>query len=118
MSPARPPRGGLVYSTSHGQMCPDCRRPAAACDCRHRQAPVGDGKVRVRLDTKGRKGKGVTVISGVPLPPDQLAALGGELKRRCGSGGTVKGGIIEVQGDHRDRVVEALSGKGWSIRRL
>lgn len=68
-------------------------------------------------ETKGRKGKGVTVITGVPLPPAELKKLGAQLKKLCGSGGTVKGGLIEIQGDHRDRLVQELAGRGWTVKR-
>jgi translation initiation factor 1 len=73
--------------------------------------------VRVSRQTQGRKGKGVTVITGVPLAGDALKALAKELKSTCGSGGTVKEGVIEIQGDHRDRLVEVLQGKGWRVKR-
>ena len=98
-------------------MCPGCGKPFAACVCRQAQAPVGDGTIRVRLETKGRKGKGVTVISGVPLAPADLAALGKQLKQQCGAGGTVKEGMIEVQGDHCESVAEALKKLGWRVKR-
>ncbi len=103
---------GLVYSTRHGELCPRCERPLASCVCAR-----GDGVVRVGRETKGRKGRGVTVVTGAPLPPDELAALAKELKRRCGSGGTVRDGVIEIQGDHRDAVCAELARKGWTVRR-
>jgi translation initiation factor 1 len=117
MSPKPPPRGGLVYSTGHGQMCPQCRRPAYECACRRAQAPVGDGNVRVGRETKGRKGSGVTVVTGVPLGGAELEALASQLKRKCGSGGTVKDGVIEIQGDHRDAVVAELLKQGYKAKR-
>ncbi len=98
-------------------MCPGCGKPFAACVCRQAQAPVGDGTVRVRLETKGRKGKGVTLITGVPLGAVELSDLGKKLKQRCGAGGTVKDGVIEVQGDHCDSLVEALKQQGWNVKR-
>ena len=73
--------------------------------------------MRVRLDTKGRKGKGVTLITGVPLGAVELSELGKKLKQRCGAGGTVKDGIIEVQGDHCDRLAEELKQQGWNVKR-
>ena len=110
--------GGLVYSTEHGRMCPACRRPVAECVCSQaKPAPKSDGVVRVRLETKGRKGKGVTVIAGVPLSGEELDRLGKSLKQRCGSGGTVKEGNIEIQGDHRALVMEELGKKGWTVKR-
>ena len=98
-------------------MCPGCGKPLAACVCRQAKAPAGDGTVRVRLDTKGRKGKGVTVIAGVPLAPAELAVLGKQIKQQCGAGGTVKEGVIEIQGDHCDLLVEALKQQGWNVKR-
>ncbi len=73
--------------------------------------------VRVGRETKGRKGKGVTTIAGVPLDSSGLVALGKELKRKCGSGGTVKEGIIEIQGDHRDMLIAELQKRGWRVKR-
>jgi translation initiation factor 1 len=73
--------------------------------------------VRVSRQTQGRAGKGVTVITGLPLTAETLAALASELKRLCGSGGTVKEGSIEIQGEHRDRLVAELSRRGFAARR-
>jgi translation initiation factor 1 len=99
-------------------MCPACGRPVATCTCkRQKAAPAGDGIVRVGRQTKGRKGKGVTVVTGVPLDGAELAQLATRLKRRCGSGGTVKDGVIEIQGDHRDVVVVELEKAGWTVKR-
>jgi translation initiation factor 1 len=110
--------GGLVYSTEHGRMCPVCRKPVAGCLCgKAKPLPPSDGIVRVRLETKGRKGKGVTVIAGVPAGAAELEQIGRELKQRCGSGGTVKDGVIEIQGDHRDPVMEELRKRGWTVKK-
>jgi translation initiation factor 1 len=109
---------GIVYSTEHGEMCPGCGEPIGKCVCRKKQsAPKGDGIVRVGRETKGRQGKGVTLIKGVPLHPEGLQNLAKELKQACGSGGTVKEGVIEIQGDHRDTVEEALRKKGYAVKR-
>lgn len=97
-------------------MCPGCGQPVGACVCKQAALPVADGVVRVALETKGRKGKGVTVIRGVPLGADDMAVLCKQLKQRCGSGGTIKDGVIEVQGDHRSAVVGALKKFGWHIK--
>jgi translation initiation factor 1 len=114
----KPGPGGLVYSTDAGRMCPVCRQPVAACVCRSpRAAPAGDGVVRVSRETGGRGGKVVTVVRGLGLPPADLVALGKRLKALCGSGGTVKDGVVEVQGDHRDRIVEALQAAGHHVKR-
>lgn len=109
---------GIVYSTEQGEMCPDCGRPIAQCACgAPAPAATRDGVVRVARETKGRKGKGVTLIRGVPLHPDGLRELARELKQLCGSGGTVKAGAIEIQGDHREAVIERLQQKGYRVKR-
>jgi translation initiation factor 1 len=109
---------GIVYSTEHGRTCPSCGKPVAGCVCRQKGAiRAGDGIVRVGRETKGRKGKGVTVITGVPLDDMGLKELGKQLKAKCGSGGTVKDGIIEIQGDHRDVLLEDLRNRGWVVKR-
>jgi translation initiation factor 1 len=110
--------GGLVYSTEHGKTCPGCRHPVAQCTCKRQSVvPAGDGIVRVSRDTKGRGGKCVTLIKGVPLDEAGLVALGKTLKAACGTGGTVKDGVIEVQGDHCDLVMEKLKKNGWVVKR-
>lgn len=110
--------GGLVYSTDAGRMCPTCRRPVAQCSCRKAAPPpAGDGVVRVSRETKGRGGKAVTLVKGLALAEPALIALGKELKAACGSGGTVKEGVVEVQGDHCERVVEFLKARGHVVKR-
>ena len=113
--------GGLVYSTDSGRMCPGCRQPLSACECAARAAArstkLGDGSVRVSRETKGRGGKAVTLVRGVPLDAAALADLGQRLRRACGSGGTVKADVIEVQGDHAQRVVELLKAEGYTVKR-
>jgi translation initiation factor 1 len=109
---------GIVYSTEHGRMCPDCGKPAAECVCgKEKAVPVGDGIVRVSLDTKGRKGKAVTVVTGVLLDEQGVQKLATDLKRKCGAGGTVKGTTIEIQGDHRDLLVVELTKRGYTVKR-
>jgi translation initiation factor 1 len=111
--------GGPVFTTQLGRMCPSCSKPVAACCCRPNNQPAAsDGIVRVGRQTKGRKGKGVTTITGVPLRGAELATLASELKRKCGSGGTVRDGTIEIQGDHRDLLVQELEGRGWRVKRV
>lgn len=111
-------RSTLVYSTDAGRICPDCSQPVAHCICKAASAkPVGDGNVRVSRETKGRAGKGVTVIKGLPMAAPELAALGKQLRTACGSGGTVKDGTLEIQGDHVDRVMELLKGQGFAVKR-
>lgn len=111
-------KGGLVYSTETGRMCPECGKPVAACVCKAnaRAIPRGDGNVRVSLQTKGRGGKAVTVVKGVALDDAGLAALGKQLRSACGAGGTVKDGVIEVQGDHRELLIASLIKLGHKAR--
>jgi len=77
--------------------------------------PAGGGRVKVRRETAGRRGKAVTTVSGVPLDDAGLRELAGRLKRRCGVGGSAKDGVIELQGDHRALVVEVLRGEGYDV---
>lgn len=110
-------QGGLVFSTEQGRMCPGCSQPVDDCTCNQAPRPTGDGVVRVSRETKGRKGKGVTLVTGVPMNADELKAFAKVLKARCGVGGTVKDGVIEIQGDQRDVLVPLLQEKGWTVRR-
>jgi translation initiation factor 1 len=109
----------LVYSTDSGRICPDCRQPVAACVCKqNKAAPLpSDGIVRVSRETKGRKGKGVTLVKGVPLDALALAQLAKQLKATCGTGGTVKDGVIELQGDHCELAMTQLQAAGWTVKR-
>lgn len=109
--------GGLVYSTDSGRMCPQCRQPLGQCICRAPALPTGDGIVRVSRETKGRGGKAVTVVKGVLLDAAALSELGKQLKAACGTGGTVKDGVIEVQGDHCERVMQLLKAQGHTVKR-
>jgi translation initiation factor 1 len=109
---------GLVYSTDAGRMCPACRQPVVACQCSTaKPRPATDGIVRVSRETKGRAGKGVTLVKGLALDDAALIALGKQLKTACGSGGTVKDGVIEVQGDHCERVIALLQAQGHKVKR-
>ena len=111
--------GGLVYSTEAGRMCPTCRRPVAHCTCRQaaRAIPAGDGIARVQRESKGRGGKTVTIVRGAPVDAAALVQLGQQLKAACGSGGTVKDGTIEIQGDHVDKVLALLLQQGLKAKR-
>ncbi|MEW6720790.1 MAG: translation initiation factor Sui1 [Thermodesulfobacteriota bacterium] len=107
----------LVYSTDRGLVCPKCRASMAKCSCRRESPPPkGDGIVRVRRETKGHGGKTVTVADGIPLPGDALNELCAELKRCCGTGGTVKEGAIQIQGDHREKILAELSRRGFKAK--
>ena len=109
--------GGLVYSTDSGRHCPDCGEPVAACTCKQTQLPAGDGIARVRRETKGRGGKTVTTVSGVPLALDALQELASALKKRCGCGGALKDGVIEIQGDHVELLLAELSKRGFQTKK-
>lgn len=106
-----------VYSTEFGRLCPNCGGPEHQGPCaKTKDAVLGDGKVRIRRETKGRKGAGVTLVSGIPLAEAELKALHKELKKRCGVGGAVKAGVLELQGDQREAIFQALQGKGWDVK--
>lgn len=109
--------GGLVYSTDAGRHCPDCSQPVDACVCQQQKAPEGDGIARVRRENKGRGGKTVTTISGVPLAPEPLKELATALKRRCGTGGSLKEGVIEIQGDHVELLIAELIKLGFKAKK-
>ena len=109
----------LVYSTEGGRTCPACRQPLASCRCaeQSRAQPQGDGRVRVSREKQGRGGKTVTVVRGLALDADALAALGKQLRAACGAGGTARDGVLEVQGDHVERVLAFLAQQGHAARR-
>ena len=98
----------LVYSTNTGRIREADPEP---------EAPAGDGVVRLKRETKGRKGAGVTLITGVPLAGDDLKALAKELKKKAGVGGSIKDGVIEIQGDQRDLLLPLLEKKGWTVKK-
>ena len=104
----------LVYSTEQGKICPGCENPVKQCTCRKKTSPPpGDGIVRVSRETKGRKGKGVTLIKGL----DGAESMGKKLKAMCGAGGTVKNGVIEIQGDHIERILDYFKKQGVKAKR-
>jgi translation initiation factor 1 len=108
----------LVYSSERGRICSRCQRPIANCACRT-PSPVaeGDGIVRVRRESKGRGGKTVTTATGIPLREAELKTLARELKQRCGSGGSVKHGVLEIQGDHCQLLIDELRERGYTVKR-
>ena len=114
----------LVYSTDGGKVntCPRCGKPYKQCRCEtvtsdQASAKKRDGIVRVMRDRKGRGGKTVTVIDGVLGSEAELTTLAQQLKKLCGSGGTVKDGNIEIQGDHCDKVQAKLTELGYKVKR-
>jgi translation initiation factor 1 len=98
-----------VYSTADGDVRSRGREPARAA-----AAPPNDGVVRVSRETSGRRGKTVTVVRG--LPPGELTAVASDLKRLCGSGGSAKDSVVELQGDHRPKVVARLEAQGYRVK--
>ena len=107
----------LVYTTEGGKTCPQCRKPLSDCACSKAGLPPVSGPVRVLRQTKGRGGKSVTLVQGLPLDAAALNALGKQLRTACGSGGTVKGGVVEVQGDHCELVIAELQRAGYAAKR-
>ena len=109
---------GLVYSTEQGRLCPGCGNVVGRCSCRReKKRPMkSDGVVRISLETKGRKGKGMTVVTGLPLGEGDLRQLAKKFKQQSGSGGTVKDGIIEIQGDHRQTLFAELQKQGYQVK--
>ncbi len=109
--------GRIVYRTDSGRGCPDCGQPMGNCCCpQGAAAPAGDGIVRLRRERKGRAGKAVTVVDGIPLPGTDLKALARRMKQRCGVGGAVKDGLIELQGDQREVLKAMLEADGYSVK--
>ena len=107
----------LVFSTDGGRLCPQCQRKLPNCVCGS-AAPAysGDGIARIRRETKGRGGKAVTVIEGLPLDPAALKSLAKQLKQRCGVGGAIKDGSIEIQGDQRETCKVHLESQGYTCK--
>jgi translation initiation factor 1 len=108
----------IVYSTGIGSLCPNCRRAVRECVC-PKGAPgaAKPSAIRVGREIKGRAGKGVTTVVGLPLSLQDIDSLATRLKKRCGSGGTVREGVIEIQGDHRDVIVAELIKQGWAAKK-
>ncbi len=111
----------LVYSTETGSICPLCQRPVSECTCRKKKSRSqtnikSDGIIRIQREVKGRKGKTVTTVSGFQLDDNELKLLAAQLKRKCGTGGSVKDGIIIIQGDHRDALLSELKKQGYTAK--
>ncbi len=111
----------LVYSTEADKLCPLCQKPVSGCACKKKKSRSQtnikiDGIIRIQREVKGRKGKTVTIVSGFQLGDDELKNLATQLKRRFGTGGSVKEGIITIQGDHRDTLVTELKKRGFKTK--
>lgn len=98
-------------------MCPSCQQAIGQCICKNEQPKTGDGIVRVSLETKGRKGKGVTLIKGLIMSDAELKQLAKKLKQRSSTGGAVKEGVIEIQGDQRMLMIELLQKEGFTVKK-
>ncbi len=112
--------GGLVFSTEHGRLCPECEKALDACICdvlaeQQRLASL-DGVVRIRRETSGRKGKGVTTLTGIAKSEKELKDLLKQMKKVCGTGGSVKEGVLEIQGDHREALKTLLEKLGFTVK--
>ena len=113
----------LVFSTGTGRICPECGRPVSSCSCKKKKAVKadkqpkgnpGDGTIRIQREVKGRKGKTVTAVFGVPLENEALRKFAKTLKRRCGAGGSVKDGVVVIQGDHRQTLLDEIRKLGYT----
>ncbi|MCK5880681.1 MAG: stress response translation initiation inhibitor YciH [Sinobacterium sp.] len=106
-----------VYSTEFGRLCAKCGGAEHDGRCANAAATMqGDGRVRIQRETKGRKGAGVTLVTGIPLAEKELKLLHKKLKKKCGVGGTLKNGVLELQGDQRELLLAELSAKGWDVK--
>jgi len=111
----------LVYSTESGKICSSCQKPVSKCTCKKKEPRSQtnikyDGIIRIQREVKGRKGKTVTTLSGFLITDAELKNLATQLKRRCGTGGSVKDGVIIIQGDHRDTLVVELKNQGFNVK--
>lgn len=115
----------LVYSTERGRICPECGKPVSECSCRKKKAakadkqPAGqpdDGMIRIQREVKGRRGKTVTSVFGVPLENEGLQKFAKTLKQRCGAGGAVEDGVIVIQGDHRQTLLDEIKKHGYKAK--
>lgn len=97
----------LVYSTETGRIKPQEKQS---------EYTQSDGIVRIRRETKGRKGKGVTTLTGIDLDPSALKQLAKQLKQLCSTGGSIKNGVIEIQGDHRDKLKAELEKRRFTVK--
>jgi len=115
----------LVYSTETGRICSECGKPVSACSCKKKKAVKADrqstgnpndGTIKIQREVKGRKGKIVIAVFGVPLENEELQKFAKTLKRRCGAGGSVKDGVIVIQGDHRQTLLDEIRKYGYTAK--
>lgn len=106
-----------VYSTDQGRICPSCNQAKASCRCKATSTQdKGDGIIRIRRETKGRKGAGVTIIDGLALEASELKKLVKKIKQSCSSGGAIKDGSVEIQGEHREGIKTLLEKAGYTVK--
>ena len=105
----------IVYATDIGKLCPNCQGSIKTCKCQSQQTDA-DGVIRLKRQTKGRNGKAVSLITGIPLPAGELKKLASDLKSKCGVGGSVEGSCILIQGDKRDLLKELLEKQGYEVK--
>jgi len=118
------PSSRLVYSTETGRICAQCGQPKKKCRCRKSKSGTlpssagypDDGIVRIRREVKGRGGKTVSTVFGLPLEGPELKRFAKTLKQRCGTGGTIKDGVIVIQGDHRDALAAVIRDQGYQVK--
>jgi len=112
----------LVYSTESGRICPSCGHPTKKCTCKKKKAVKkqlaypNDGIVRIRREVKSRQGKTITAVFGVPLNDRDLKQFAKQLKSKCGTGGSVKDGVIIIQGDHRETLLNEIKQQGYTVK--
>ncbi len=111
----------LVYSTETGKICSLCQKTVSECTCKKKKSRSQtnikyDGIIRVQREVKGRKGKTATTVSGFQINADELTNLATQLKRRCGTGGSVKDGVIIIQGDHRETLLSELKKRDYTVK--
>ena len=106
-----------VYSTDQGRICPSCNQAKTSCRCKAAAVQdKGDGIIRIRRETKGRKGAGVTIIDGLVLEASEMKKLVKKIKQNCSSGGAIKGGSVEIQGEHRESIKALLEKSGYTVK--
>ena len=115
----------LVFSTETGRICSVCGKSVSSCSCKGKKAAKADkqataypkdGTIRIQREVKGHKGKTVTAVFGVPLENEELQKFAKTLKRRCGAGGSIRDGVILIQGDHRQTLLDEIKKHGYTVK--
>ena len=115
----------LVWSSESGRICPECGKPVSSCACKKKKKsnadkPLrnypADGIIRIMRETKGHKGKTVTVIGNIPIKDSELKEFAKKLKARCGTGGSIRDGEILIQGDHREAILDEITRQGYKVK--